>query len=84
MNSYKKKKIKKILKEKWGWFLASGIFLAVGIVALLIGFNMTGWSLIKWLQSPYAVTFFILLAIGIICAITLFITYKRAHLGGDE
>lgn len=84
MNSYKKKKFKKNLKEKWGWFLASGIFLVIGIIALLVGFNMTGWSLIDWLQSAYAVTFFIILSIGIVCAIALFITYKRSHLGGDE
>jgi len=76
-----KKRLKKYFKEKWYLFLGTGVFLIAGIVALLVGFAMTGWSIIDWLKSPYAVTFFILIIIGLITAVVLFITYKRTHLG---
>lgn len=81
MKSYKKKKIKALIKDKWGWFLASGIFLIIGTVAMISGAIMTGFDFIKWLQTPYALTFFVLLALGVLVLIWLIITYKRTHLG---
>lgn len=84
MNAFKKKKLKKLIKEKWIWFLSTGLFLVGGTIALLIGFQMTGWSIVKWLHSPYATTCFILLVIGLLLLLVLVIEYKRNHLGGYD
>lgn len=84
MTETKKKKIKATLKKKWKWFLGSGVFLTIGIVALLVGFNMTGWSIIDWLKSPYATTFFIIVGIGVLIILVAVITYKRSQLGGYD
>ena len=82
MNSYKKKKLKKAIKEKWIWFVGTGLFLVGGLVALLIGFYMTGWSIIDWLKSPYATTFFVIIGVGLICGLCLVVSFKNSKLGG--
>ena len=74
--------MKDFIKKKWGWILGTGAFLAIGLTTLLIGFNMTGWSIIDWLQSPYAVTFFIIIGIGLITVLLVVVGLKRAKLGG--
>lgn len=81
MNKLKVKKIKKFLKEKW--YIAGGsvILLIIAAAVALIGFNMTGWNIIVWLKSPYALTCFILLFIGIIVFICGYLRYKQLHLG---
>lgn len=61
-----KYKFKKFIKEKKGFVIGIGSFLLVGLIALFIGLGMSGWSLVKWLQSPYATTFFIMLACGLV------------------
>ena len=76
------KKFKEFLKKYWGWFLGTGIFLAIGITTLLVGFEMTGWSIVAWLQSPYAITFFIILAISVLVLIVALVSLKRMKLGG--
>lgn len=81
MEFQKKRKIRKWLKEKWGWLLGTGLFLGAGIILLLVGFYLTGWSIIDWLKSPYATTFFILFAIGVYLIIVLVIKSKQSHLG---
>lgn len=60
-----KRKIKKWFKEKWKFLLGSGIFLTIGLAVMLIGFSVTGWSLIEWLHSPWCVTTIIFLLTGI-------------------
>lgn len=84
MKKLNKAKIKKFLKEKW--YIAGGsILLFVGaIVAVFVGLHMTGWSLIEWLKTPYATTFFVLLIIGGLFGFVLFVTIKRFKLGDDE
>lgn len=64
MNYDTKRKIQKWFKEKWKWLLGSGIFVTVGLVVMLVGFSVTGWSIVKWLQSPFATTSIIFIIIG--------------------
>lgn len=77
MNFYRKNKIKKFFKEKWKWFLGTGLFLIVGGTVALIGFSVTGWSIMKWLQSPFATTTFICVGLGLFCAVIIAILYKK-------
>lgn len=72
-----KRKIQKWFQEKWKWILGSGIFLLAGITVMLIGFSVSGWSIVKWLQSPYAVTTIIFLIIGTFLLIMAFLIKKQ-------
>ena len=74
--------MKDFIKKRWGWVLGTGAFLAIGLTTLLIGFSMTGWSIVDWLQSPYAVTFFIIIGIGLITILLIVVSLKRTKLGG--
>ena len=76
-----KRKIKKWWKEKKAIVLSTLLFLGIGAAFLLIGFSLTGWSIIDWLKSPYATTFFILAAISIYLIIVVVIRTKQSHLG---
>lgn len=77
-----KSKLKKLLKAKWYWFLGSGLFLIAGLIVMLIGFRMSGWSIAQWFASGYGTTACILIGIGI-AIIVVMLVYKRiAHLGG--
>ncbi|MCR4661691.1 MAG: hypothetical protein K5765_06830 [Clostridia bacterium] len=75
-----KRKAKQFLKNKWKWLLGSGIFLSVGIIVMLIGFSVTGWSFINWLQSPFATTTFIFLLGGTFLLILGFLIKKQTDL----
>lgn len=77
MNYLRKKKIKKFFKEKWAWFLGTGLFLIIGGTVAIIGFQMSGWSIIKWLQSPFATTTLVFLIGGLYGAIMIIILYKK-------
>lgn len=76
--------IKKFFKERLFLAIGSIVFLLGGLVALLIGFQLSGWSIIDWLKSPYATTCFILIGVGVLIILVGFITYKRIHLGDDD
>lgn len=78
MNYEKKRKIKKWFKARWKFLLGSGIFLTVGAVVMLVGFSMTGWSLIKWLQSPFATTTIICVLGGAFLLSMAFLIKKNA------
>lgn len=78
MNYEKKRKIKKWFKARWKFLLGSGIFLAVGVVVMLVGFSVTGWSLIKWLQSPFATTTIIFVIGGVFLLSMAFLIKKNA------
>lgn len=78
MNYEKKRKIKKWFKARWKFLLGSGIFLAVGVVVMLVGFSVTGWSLIKWLQSPFATTTIIFVIGGVFLLLMAFLIKKNA------
>ena len=77
MNYETKRKIKKFFKDKWKWFVASGVFLLVGGTVALIGFQMSGWSLIKWLQSPFAQTTLVFVVAGAFLIILAFLVKKN-------
>lgn len=79
-----KKKIKNFFQTNWKWLIGTAVFLAVGVSALLIGFSMTGWSIIDWLKSPYAVTFFVLLGVGVLFLVVIFYYYYRSKIGEDR
>lgn len=81
MSKYGKYKARKKLRKYWVAFLGTGLFLVFGIALLLVGFYMTGWSLIDWLKSPYALTAGVILAGGVVLLIGVVITVKRHRLG---
>lgn len=76
-----KKRFKENLKKNWKVWLASGLFLLFGLIALIVGFTISGFSFIAWLKSPYATTFFIIIIIGVIILLLLLLEMKRRKLG---
>lgn len=85
MKSLTKKKIKALFKKRLGWLIGSGVFLIAGIVLLFVGFSITGWDFVKWLNSPYATTTIILLVLGVASVIILTLVLIQAKmLGGGK
>jgi len=85
MKAEKKAKVKKWLTEKKKWIITTGIFLLAGGIVMLVGFHMTGFSLIKWLQSPWATTFFIFLISGVLIIGGVWWIFKMKDITkGDE
>ena len=85
MKSLTKKKIKTLFKKRLGWLIGSGVFLIVGIVLLFVGFSITGWDFVKWLNSPYATTTIILLVLGVAsCIILTLVLIQAKMLGGGK
>lgn len=64
MDYYKKAKIKDFLQKHKKAIIGTSIFIGVAIVALLVGFGLSGWSIIKWFEKGYGATFFIMLVLG--------------------
>ena len=66
MERQKKRKIKKWLKEHKGIIIGVGSFLLIGLIGMLVGFEIqqNGHAIRNWLSSPYASTFFICLLLG--------------------
>lgn len=81
MSKYREYKARQKLRKYWAAFLGTGLFLVFGIALLLVGFYMTGWSIIDWLKSPYALTAGVILAGGVVFLICVVITVKRHKLG---
>lgn len=85
MKSLTKKKIKTLFKKRLGWLIGSGVFLIAGIVLLFVGFSITGWDFVKWLNGPYATTTIILLVLGVASGIILTLVLIQAKmLGGGK
>ena len=80
MNYNTKRKIKKFFKERWKVLVGSGAFLLVGGVVMLIGFSVTGWSIMKWLQSPLAITTLIFVLAGIFVFVITLLLFKNQNL----
>ena len=80
MNFYKKRRIKEYFKKYIGVIVGTGAFLLFGLVVMLVGFYMAGWSIVDWLQSKWATTFFIMLIFGLIGALVLYILWKKSKL----
>ena len=77
------KKFKKTLVKYKKVIIGTGIFAIVGLIALLIGFEITNdWHAIRnWLASDNATTFFILAIVGgFILALLLIAAFSK----GDE
>lgn len=77
------KKFKKTLVKYKKVIIGTGIFAIVGLIALLIGFEITNdWHAIRnWLASDNATTFFILAIIGgFILTLLLIAAFSK----GDE
>jgi uncharacterized membrane protein len=83
MKALTKKKFKEQLKKKLPWIIGSGVFLVSGVVLLIVGFSLTGWNFIKWLEGPYATTTIILLVLGLASAIILTLVIVQVKLLGD-
>lgn len=75
-----KRKIKKFFKERWKFLLGSGIFLSIGLTVMLVGFSVTGWSIIKWLQSPFCTTTIICMLAGAFLLTLAFVLKKQAEI----
>lgn len=75
----KSKKIKKFFKDHKKLIIGTSAFILLGLVGLLIGFEMTNdWHAIRnWLSSPYATTFIICVVLGIIALVVLVITFNN-------
>jgi uncharacterized membrane protein len=85
MKSLTKKKIKTLFKKRLGWLIGSGVFLIAGIVLLFVGFSITGWDFMKWINGPYATTTIILLVLGVASVIILTLVLIQAKmLGGGK
>jgi uncharacterized membrane protein len=85
MKSLTKKKIKTLFKKRLGWLIGSGVFLIAGIVLLFVGFSITGWDFMKWINGPYATTTIILLVLGVASGIILTLVLIQAKmLGGGK
>lgn len=77
------KKLKKTIIKYKKIILGTGIFALVGLIGLLIGFEITNdWHAIRnWLASDNATTFFILAIVGAFIFVLLLIA---AFSKGDE
>lgn len=80
MEYLKKKHLKELLKQKLAFIISGGVFLLIGVIALIIGFYMSGWSIARWLQTPYAMTALICLLLFVFSSIIIVIEYKRRNL----
>lgn len=83
MKALTKKKLKEQLKKKLPWIIGSGVFLVAGVVLLIVGFSLTGWNFLEWLEGPYATTTIILLVLGLASAIILTLVMVQVKLLGD-
>ena len=84
MNTIKKRKFRKFEEKNKKFIVGSGIFILIGLTALIVGFEIANdWQAMrKWLASPYATTFFVCFGIGAFCLIVIilaFIAFKRGN-----
>lgn len=73
MDSFKKYEFKQKIKKYKPILIGSGIFLVVGMIAWIVGCYMSGANIVEWLTSPFAITCYIIIAIGV--CILLFILF---------
>lgn len=66
MNFVKKLKFKMFLKKRWYVILGAATLPTIALVVGLVGFSINGWSIVRWLQSRFAVAFFVCLIFGIL------------------
>ena len=66
MDFYKKRRIKERFKEHWKAIVATSAFVLSAAIVMLVGFAMNGWSIVRWIKSPFGTTFIIMIVFGII------------------
>ena len=66
MDYYKKQKVKDWFSKNWKPLVATSSLVLVALVAMLIGFHMSGWDIMAWLKSKYAEIFFICVVLGVV------------------
>lgn len=49
------------------------VFLIIGLLAMIIGFLMSGVNIVEWLSSRYAITCFVIIGMSLIIFIGLLI-----------
>jgi len=80
MNFYQKKKVRDFFKKSWGFFVGSGAFLLIASIIAIVGFSITGWSIVKWIQSPYAVTTAVFVVLGALIIAFIYVLWKRHNI----
>ncbi len=85
MNAMKKRKIRIFFKKYKALIISFGVFGFLGLVALLIGFEIANdWHAIRnWLSSPYALTFLICSIVGLFLLIMIILVCVMIK-KGDE
>ena len=80
MEYEKKRKLKLWFKARWKFLVGTGAFLLTGLIVMLIGFSVSGWSIIAWLQSRWCVMTIICVVLGASVFGMMFVAKKNADL----
>ena len=80
MDYFKKQELKNFFRKKWYWFLTSGIFLIILTVIFFVGLSITGWNIIEWLHSKWAITTLACFLFLIAALAILYINWRRYQL----
>lgn len=80
MEYEKKRKLRLWFKARWKFLLGTGIFLLAGLVMLLVGMEVSGWSIISWLQSRWCVMTIVFVVAGASIFGMMFILKKNVDL----
>lgn len=77
MDYFKKKKIKAFFKNNKGKLISTGVFLSAGLIAIIIGMYMSGWSFLKWIKTGYGLTTLICVVLGLFIITMLWLFWKN-------
>lgn len=80
MDDFRKHEVKQKIRKYKPILLGTGIFLIAGLAAFFIGFGLAyGWDYIpKMLTQPFAITVYIIIAIGLcVLAILYYVFWIR-------
>lgn len=64
MDYYKKRKIKETLKKYKAVIIGTSAFALTGLIVMLVGFGISGWSFVKWWNKGYGPTCVIMFVLG--------------------
>lgn len=76
MDYYKKRAIKNKLIKHRKAIIGTGAFLLTGLVVMIVGFAISGWSIVKWFKD-YGITFTVCFAAGLIILFLIVFFYNR-------
>lgn len=80
MEYEKKRKLKLWFKARWKFLVGTGSFLLAGLIVMLVGMQVSGWSIIKWLQSRWCVMTIVCVVLGAFVFAMMFVMKKNADL----